>query len=250
MKNRPITLFGIAAILILACSCPLVSATGVTPTGTAAPGGSAPTSSPSPSTGATPLPTSTIPLASPNGQALNCRSGPGVDWSVVIVLNPGQTVEIVGKSPDGSWWYVKNPSLPGNFCWIAASFTTTAGDLGGIQIVAVPSPAAPSVGVVTAVSVSINPDKIQVPGCIGPIQPETVSGNITVNGPVKLDLHFETQQNGSLSNKSLNFKSAGSKGVDDSFTPPLVAGKYKVELIIKSVDTSGMNSVVYYKISC
>jgi uncharacterized protein YraI len=249
MKKRPPTFLLIATILIVACSCPLVTATGITPPGTA----STSTASPAPASGATALSTSTIPLAEPNGQPLNCRSGPGVDWAVVIVLNPGQTAEIVGQSPDGTWWYVKNPSIPGTFCWISTSFAATSGNLSGIPVVAIPSPAAsavPSVGVVTGVSVSVKPTKIQVPGCIGPIQPSTVSGTVTVNGPVKLELHFESQQNGSLSGKSLNFKTAGSKGVDDSFTPPVIAGSYKVELVIKGFSTAGMDSVAYYTISC
>ncbi len=61
---------------------------------------------------------------------------------------------------------------------------------------------------------------------------------------------YETQQNGSLGSHPLNFKAAGSKDVNDSFTPPVTAGKYKVELFLKGVDTSGMSTVVYYKISC
>ncbi len=166
MKNRPVIYSALAAILILACSCPLSSAIGINSGATGTPAASGGANTP---TG--PLPTSTIPLGSPNGQPLNCRSGPGVDWPVVIVLNPGDTAEIVGKSPDGAWWYVKNPSVPGTFCWISFGFTSTSGDLSGVPVVGVPSQAAPTgsaAGVVTNVTVSIQPDSIHVPGCMKP----------------------------------------------------------------------------------
>ena len=131
--------------------------------------------------------------------------------------------EIVGKNPDGSWWYIKNPFLQGNFCWISAAYTSTSGDLSGIPLAAVPptlvmpSPV-PAAVTVTDVSISVDPKTIHVGGCIGPIQPVTLNATITVNGAIKLQYHFETDQNGSLPAHSVNFKGAGSRDVSDNFT--------------------------------
>jgi hypothetical protein len=174
---------------------------------------------------------------------------------VVVVLNPGQTAEIVGKNPDGSWWYVKNPLLAGNFCWVSAAFTSTSGNLGGIPLAAIPPTiviptAVPAAVVVTDVSVSVSPTTIHVGGCMGPIQPSTISATITTSGAIKLQYHFETDQNGSLPSHGVKFLGAGSRDVSDSFTPPLTAGTYQVELFIDGMDLSGMDTQATYKITC
>ena len=253
MKRR-LLILSIVSMLIFACNFPSISAAGVTPTA-AAVSPTAPASATSPAVAPTALSTSSIPLAAPNGQPLNCRSGPGTSWSVVVVLNPGQTAEIVGKSPDGSWWYVKNPFLQGNFCWISADFTSTSGDLGGIPLAAIPPTLViptpvPAAIVVTDVSVSVSPTTIHVGGCMGPIQPSTISATITTSGAIKLQYHFETDQNGSLPSHSVKFLGPGSRDVSDSFSPPLTAGTYHVQLFIDGMDLSGMDTVATYKITC
>jgi hypothetical protein len=174
---------------------------------------------------------------------------------VIVILNPGQTAEIVGKTPDGSWWYVKNPFLQGNFCWISAAYTNTSGNLGGVPLAAIPPTvvlptAVPAAVVVTDVSVSVSPNKIGVPGCMGPIQPSTISATITTNGAIKLQYHFETDQNGSLPSHGVKFLGAGSRNVSDSFTPPLTAGTYQVQLFIDGMNLKGMDAVATYKITC
>lgn len=254
MKTLRIMILAIFSVLILACNFPLITAATAVSTETSFPTSPPPSATTAAVASAT-LSTSTVPLASPNGQPLNCRFGPDTSWLVVVILNPGQTAEIVGKIPDGSWLHVKNPFIQGSFCWISSSFATTTGDLSGIQVVAIPptvvlpsSTASPVV--VTDVSVSVDPDKIAVPGCMGPITPSTITATITVNGAIKLDWHFETDQNGTLPTNSVNFKGAGSKDVSDSFTPPLTAGTYDVQLVIDGMNLKGMDAVASYKISC
>ena len=258
MKIRRLMILALVSTLILACNFPSFTSVYVNPTETAAPA-SAPTSPPASATPQTDvqvaLITPTIPIAVPNGQPLNCRSGPGTAWPVVMVLNPGQSVDIVGKNPDGSWWYVKNPFLQGNFCWISTAYATASGDLGGIPLAAVPpTPVLPSPVPepvkVTDVSVSVDPSNIHVGGCMGPIQQVTLNATITVNGAIKLQWHFETDQIGSLQIHSVNFKSAGSRDISDSFLPPVSAGKYQVQLFIEGMNLKGMNAVASYKISC
>jgi hypothetical protein len=163
-------------------------------------------------------------------------------------------VEIIAQTSDGAWLEVKSPSLTGMLCWVAASVVTTSGNLSGIQMVAAPpTPTGlptSAVGLVTDVSVSVSPANISVGGCTGPIQPSTAAATITVSGPVKLVWHFETSQNGNLGKHTQNFTKAGSKNVSSTFTPPLTAGTYQVELIIDGVNLSGFDSVATYKIKC
>jgi hypothetical protein len=260
MKRRRLTLFFLAAVLVLACSCPLVG------TSTGLPGATATATGPiglppSATAGAlvpsqAPAGPNGPPVASPNGQPVNCRSGPGLNFPVVIVLSAGQTAEIVGKTADASWLQLKNPSVPGSFCWVSTSVVTATGNLGGIQIVAAPpAPTAPPTTevtnvVVTSVSVSVSPTTIGVPGCIGPIQPSTASAAITVNGPIKLQWHFETEQNGALSIHGAIFTKAGTKDVSETFTPPVTPGTWSVQLFIEDMNLKGMDAVATYKISC
>jgi hypothetical protein len=89
-----------------------------------------------------------------------------------------------------------------------------------------------------------------VGGCVGPIQPVTINGTITVNGAIKLQWHFDTDQNGSLPRHSLNFKSAGTRDIIDTFLPPVTPGTYQVRLIIDGMSLNGMDAVASYKISC
>ena len=262
MQKRRLTLFSLAAMLILACSCPLVGSTALNPAAAA----SATTTVPAtaveaaaiatqpPTATATSVPSASVPMASPNGQPVNCRSGAGLSWSVAVILQPGQSAEIVAKTVDGSWLEVKNPLLAGSLCWVSAGVVTTTGNLGGVQIVAapptLPAPPTSDVVVVTDVSVSVTPDTISVPGCMGPIQPSTIVATIEVNGIIKLQWHFVTQQKGALPTHSLNFPKAGAKDVSQTFTPPLTAGKYRIELFIDGMNLKGMNAVVFYKINC
>jgi uncharacterized protein YraI len=258
-KHRSV-LLALAAIIIVACSCPLVGATGVTPTIAApttavvVPDVATQSVVASPTSTQTTSPLLSVPLAAPNGQPVNCRSGPGMTWSVTTILQPGQTAEIVGKTVDGTWLEVKSPTLGNNLCWVSTSVVTTTGNLGGIQVAAgPPTPTGvptSAVGTVTNISVSVAPSTIGVAGCMGPIQPSTVSATITVSGPAKLVWHFESQQRGNLGKHTQNFTKAGSKEVSSTFTPPLTAGTYRVELFIDGVDLGGFDTIATYTIHC
>src|SRR5688572_1024706 len=196
MKNRNLALTILAAILVFACNLPSATTPGAGLTET-------PTFTPIPLPSATATAAgSTVPFASPNTGGLNCRVGPDTSFSVVVVLAGGQSAEIVGKNPDGSWWYVKNPSQPGSSCWISAAFATVTGDASGIQVVAVPptptSKPGSAAGVVIDVDVSIDPDEIHVGGCIGPIQPVTVHASIRTDGAIKMKVHLKDEQSGNI----------------------------------------------------
>ncbi|HEY2981023.1 MAG TPA: hypothetical protein VGJ22_07580 [Anaerolineales bacterium] len=250
MKHRQRTLLFLSGILILACSCPLVSTTGVPATSTVPVGVGSPTNT------FVPLSTSAVAVASPNGQAVNCRTGPGTSWPIVITLNPGQSAEIVGRNAEGTWWQVKNPAVAGSFCWMSATFVTVSGDVSGVAIAAgPPAPAASATavagsGIVTNVSVSVDPEEIHVGGCVGPLQQSTVTANIVVNGAVKIDYHFETEQDGVFPIHGLNFNKASDKDVSQEFSPSLSPGNYWVKIVIEGVNLSGMHSVATYDVTC
>src|SRR6185503_3980813 len=115
MRYQPFFASLLLFLSMLACNFP--SAAAVTPTATTLLSTNTPAQpsfTPVPSNTALPaasaLPTitntPTVPVASPKDVAVNCRFGPGTAWVVISALNIGQTSQIVGKSSDGSWWYI------------------------------------------------------------------------------------------------------------------------------------------------
>jgi len=256
MKNRKFVFLVLALILIISCNLPTAapvinSLETATPTPTPESAGITPT--------ATITSSSTVPLAAPNNVPLNCRSGPGTAWPVVIILSPGQSTEIVGRNADSSWLYVKNINSAGSFCWIAAEFATVTGDVSPLALV--PAPALPPTSnvptstpasqvVVTSILVSITPDTIHVGGCIGPIQPIKVSASITTNGAIDFTWHFQDDQTGDRPKHDITFTKAGTQNVSDSFTPPLNAGSFGVQMRIDGMKLKGMNAIAFYKITC
>ncbi len=187
-------------------------------------------------------PTPTIPIAWPLDKGVNCRLGPSTDWVATGALLVGQTATIQGKNGDATWWYVTTPDDPGHPCWVAGSVTVTAGNLANLLVINPPTAS------VTNVSVKLEPNEINIAGCVGPPQPIKFKGSITVNGPTDVDWHFETEQGGAMGISTTKFKSADTKTVEDSFTPIVTEGSYWVKLIITS--PNGKAGEAKYKITC
>ena len=50
-------------------------------------------------------------------QNSNCRRGPGTDYPVLTSVLKGQTVQLLGRNEDNTWWFT---ILPGNNpCWLS-----------------------------------------------------------------------------------------------------------------------------------
>jgi hypothetical protein len=96
---------------LLKTATPSPSATPQPPTATA-------TTSP------TVTPTYSPPLLRIN-ENTNCRSGPGEAYNVLVVLKSGQSVDIVGRGPQG-YWVVKMPGK-NDSCWAWGEFATASG---------------------------------------------------------------------------------------------------------------------------
>ena len=187
-------------------------------------------------------PTPTVPIAWPLDKGVNCRFGPSTDWAAIGALLVGQIATIQGKNGDATWWYVTTPDDPGKPCWVAGSVTLTAGNLANLPIIP------PPFALVTDVTVKLEPKEIILPGCIGPVQLVTFKGSITVNGPAKVDWHFETEQGGAMPVHTTEFKNADTKTVEDSFNPSPSAGSYWVRLIV-TIPNSKVGEAKY-KITC
>lgn len=78
-------------------------------------------------------------LASPilvvNTPALNLRSGPGPQYTVVVVLRGGTELPVLGTNGDNSWYLVSSPVGAG---WVDIDFVVARGDFRNVPAVIVP----------------------------------------------------------------------------------------------------------------
>lgn len=216
----------------------------VTPSATQELATETPTEPPPPTNTLPPTTTSTptVPVAFPREVAVNCRLGPNVAWIVLSGLSIGSSAQIVGKTADAGWWYIVDPLNSSRNCWVASSVTNTAGNLANIPVVAAPQAS------VTNVTVDVDPNSINVPGCLGPIQPIEISGTIETNGPATVTWRFETEQGGAMSTQTTEFAAFGTQNFSVDYTPPITAGTYWVRLIVTSPNNSQAEDE--YTISC
>lgn len=70
---------------------------------------------------------------------LNLRSGPGRTAPIIGRLEAGVEVEVVGRSADGAWWAIVDPSRGGRG-WIAAAYTRVVAGIPETVPVWVPQP--------------------------------------------------------------------------------------------------------------
>jgi CSLREA domain-containing protein len=88
------------------------------------------------STGTTPVPDSSAPVATLRNDA-NCRKGPGTDYSAVTTLPRGGTYPIDGRNAEGDWWWVRLPGQLGH-CWVAGRNVDAGGNTPGLPVVESP----------------------------------------------------------------------------------------------------------------
>ena len=155
---------------------------------------------------AIPTATSRLILASPIDQPINCRFGPNISYSIIGALVVGRQAEVIGKSIDETWWYVKNPSDPSTNCWLSADFVNVVGNVEALPVV---SP--PEIGV-TNIQVQVDPVLMNV-GCAAFPQIVNLTAQITANGPTIITWKWETSAGDVFPEETLLFESEGTKEV-------------------------------------
>jgi hypothetical protein len=101
----------------------------------------------SPTVTVTPLPvftsTSTVPLISVT-VATNCRVGPGRAYDRIGALMVGEVAEVVGRNPNGNYWYIRNPDSSNGFCWLWGEYATLVGNVGALPVYTPPPTPTPT----------------------------------------------------------------------------------------------------------
>jgi SH3-like domain-containing protein len=239
MQSRRSIVISLAAMLILACSCPLLS-TPVVPTQpvmvqtsvvvvTATALSSLPTLTAEPTLTPTiaPSPTPSFPYVTPVSANVNCRAGPDVAYDAVSTLFLGELGQIAGRDEDHTWWYIRDPHNAGKFCWVAASVVTAHGDLSAIPIISPPA------AIVTDVTVAVSvPSTVH---CVGPNAVE-FSGSITTNGETKVKFRWEItgDSENTTSAQTITFNKAATKDAPDPGAYKVDCGNYTVTLHVLS----------------
>jgi hypothetical protein len=159
---------------------------------------------------ATLTPTSSVFLASPKDQPVNCRFGPETSYAVTGALILGRQAEIIGRNTDSTWWYVRNPSDPSTSCWLSAEFVDTVGDVQSLPVVT------PLENTVTGVQVRVEPPVINV-ACDAFPQVVTISAQITASGPSTVIWHWVTSTGVVSPDKQILFVAGDTKEVQDYF---------------------------------
>lgn len=153
------------------------------------------------------VPTSTprVARASPISQAVNCRYGPSTAYAVIGGLEVGRQAEIVGKNIDVTWWYVRNPSDPSTFCWLAADVINAVGQVDSLPVVQAPP------ALVTDIQLRVDPPSMNV-SCTAFPQYVIVNADIIANGPATVTWQWETSEREVINANPLLYLETGSQG--------------------------------------
>lgn len=207
MRKRRWIFTSILVLILTACNFPSGQAT-ATPASTPIPTATRLTP---PRPTVTFTATSFLSVAIPIDAPVNCRSGPATTYTVVGELRPGRQAEVIGKSADLAWWYVKNPSDPSTSCWLFADLVLIEGNVETLPVVKPPGVT------VTAVTVSIEPPVINA-ACDAFPKLVTINIQISVSGPSVVNWRWEEVGTGEVSDEqSLLFEEGGVKSVQDLY---------------------------------
>jgi hypothetical protein len=73
----------------------------------------------------------------------NCREGPDTKYPIMGHFIRGQSSEVNGTNSLQTWWYIKNPDNPDDYCWVWGETTFVEGDTGDVSVVPPPPPPPP-----------------------------------------------------------------------------------------------------------
>jgi uncharacterized protein YraI len=62
----------------------------------------------------------------------NCYDGPGESYNIVVMIQSGEIVQVIGRNQENTWWRIFNDISAG--CWIANDVGTFVGEVALIPI--------------------------------------------------------------------------------------------------------------------
>ena len=166
--------------------------------------------------------TPSVTLASPREQPVNCRVGPDVSYTVIGALLVGNQAEVIGKNPDITWLYVRNPSDPSTNCWLSVDFIDVDGPVDLLPVIGPPEI------MVTGIRVTVDPAVMNV-ACDAFPQNVAISAEIITNGPTIVTWYWESNIGKTSQQKQVLFEAGDSKTVQDYYQVDQ-AGDYSIQV--------------------
>jgi hypothetical protein len=166
--------------------------------------------------------TPSVTLASPREQPVNCRVGPDISYTVIGALLIGNQAEVIGKNPDITWLYVRNPSDPSTNCWLSVDFIDVDGPVDLLPVIGPPEI------MVTGINVSVDPAAMNV-ACDSFPQNVVISAQIITNGPTIVTWYWESNVGKTSQQKQVLFEAGDSKTVQDYYQVDH-AGDYSIQV--------------------
>jgi hypothetical protein len=155
-------------------------------------------------------------------------------------LDLGRQAEMIGRSSDSQWWYVRNPSNPATNCWLSASVTETIGNVDSLPVVEAP------IVMVSKVEVTIDPASMNV-SCDAFPQYVTATAEIFTNGPTNVIWRWESSDGETFDKNPLQYLESSSQSVQLYYRVK-GANNYWLDVhILSPNDTSGR---AYFKVTC
>ncbi|MBI9049194.1 MAG: hypothetical protein JEZ00_07235 [Anaerolineaceae bacterium] len=248
MKTKLYILISLLVVISMSCSFPTPSNIAPSPTiitDTVIPPSETPSMTPTventatvtltltPEISDTPTSTPTLgpAMITPNTTTnVNCRFGPSLDYLTTGALIVGESVPILGKLADQSWWQINSNLNPGTKCWVSAAVTTASGKLASVPVKSGPA--------AQVISASITaPDTIH--GHCGGPNPTSFEVSITTNGPASVKYHVSVfNSDGTLRNQlpdeTLSFASADTKTFDPAGAYKTDCGDFYAKVVVSS----------------
>jgi hypothetical protein len=196
---------GLFSLFLVACSFSAPA----TPTATAtfAPTATATTTlSPTPSPTATPVELSLKVIK----ELVNCRSGPGVVFELINELEEGETLRVVGRNADSTWWYIRDPGNPGGKCWVSADVSEINGETSALPI------GQSSAASVIDLQLIVDPLRMVV-SCFEFPKTFFFEAKITADAPVIVLWQWETNTGAISETGTLAIETAGTESIYQSY---------------------------------
>ncbi|RJP50971.1 MAG: SH3 domain-containing protein [Anaerolineaceae bacterium] len=95
----------------------------------------------------------------------HCRSGPGKAYEIVGSMLVGMSAPVIGRDPTGEYWYISNPYVFTEYCWVWGEYAVFDGD--HLLLPVVTPPPTPTSTATTAPVIDFKLEKQGMHSCSG-----------------------------------------------------------------------------------
>jgi len=124
---------------------------------------------------------------------LNVRSGPATDFPTIGQLQPGQTVEVLGRNQAGTWWQVVYPPGSDNPAWVSAD-PQYAAVSDSDEVLIAQAPAFPTATLVSIAQITPTPPLTQTSTIASTDNPVTTDLPMSDSGWDFANIRFDPDQ--------------------------------------------------------